>query len=1489
MVGKVFGGQDTLPGQWPWQASLLYRGLHLCGAVLIDSHWLVSTAHCFRNKSQAPGDYQVLLGNTQLYQKTQHTQKMSVNRIIKHPDFEKFHSFGSDIAILQLHLPVNFTSYVIPACLPPKDTQLPNYTSCWITGWGMISEDTKLLPPFSLQEGEVGIIDNEFCNALYEQRSGQIRDYVHEEMLCAGGISTGKSICQFSQEIAASLPTREFGKEKIWAPRYVENETLEVARPDGDNCDSPLASSLPQLSFSSSSQLSSSHGPGFARLNRRDGAGGWTPLLSNKYQWLQIDLGEPKEITAVATQGAYGSSDWVTSYLLMFSDGGRNWKQYQQEESIWGFSGNTNADSVVQYRFQPSFHTRFLRFLPLTWNPKGRIGMRIEIYGCSYKSEVAYFDGQSSLFYKFDKGAIRPVKDVISFKFKALQNGGIIFNGEGQRGNQIVLELSKGKLIFYLSSDSLDNEVSVKNLLKRCSKSGSLLDDWHWHSVLIELFNVHVNFTLDKHMHHVLMHKESSYLDLNFEHFFGGTLVHGGHSLTFPHNYFHGCLENIYYNGVNIIKLAKKHGPQILIKGNMSFTCPQSQTVPVTFLSSKSYLVLPGSLREDKMSINFQIRTWNKAGRVLFHQLGHGSGSLILFLKDGKLILSLSEPGQPLWNITAGAALDDGLWHSVSVFAKGSQLTLTVDGDSSAQTLVSMWIHSDDTYYFGGCPNNSSSFGCESSFGGFQGCLGLISIGEKVVDPTLVQQGVMGDFSDLQIDACGIIDRCLPNYCEHGGGCAQSWDTFFCDCEGTGYTGATCHSSIYEQSCEVHKHRGSPSGVYHIDADGSGPLAPFLVYCNMTVEDIASTAVQHRGPNAVTVRGGPEGQMDSTTFSYAASVEQLQTVVDVAEHCEQRVALQCRNSGLSDTGDSVSTGPENTDGTSLSWWGGRINETYTYWGGSLSGAQKCTCGLEGNCIDSHYHCSCEADRHEWTSDIIVLSHKEYLPVTEMVVTETRQQHSEVAYKLGPLLCQGDKTFWNSASFNTEASYLHFPTFHGELTADVYFLFKTTISSGVFMENLGVTDFIRVELRAPTEVTFSFDVGNGPCELTVQSPTPFNDNRWHHVRAERNIKGASLQVDQLPQKTQPTPAEGHVRLQLNSQVFIGGTASRQRGFLGCIRSLQLNGMVLDLEGRATMTPGVEPGCSGHCSSYGHLCRNGGKCREKHRGIVCDCAFSAYGGPMCSHEISAYFETGSSVTYNFQEHSTLSEHASPLTSSSHGDVTLSSETIALSFRTTQTPCSLLYVSSFHEEYLSVILASNGSLQVRYKLDRHQSADAFNFDLRNLADGHIHQLVINREEAVVCVEVNQSVKRQVVLSSGTEFNAVKSLILGKVLEAEPLDADPDMRQAAAQGFTGCLSSVRFGQEVPLKAALHQGRASVTIEGHVAAATGCAENPASAVQELAPEPSMGVGRSGSSEDRQPLLNTDRSDPGIIGGISEFNREFWKDCHIHILRNLYG
>lgn len=108
------------------------------------------------SKSRAPADYRVLLGSTQLNQPSQHAREMSLSRIIVHPDFEKRHPFGSDIVMLQLRLPVNLTSYIAPACLPSPGMQLSSSSSCWITGWGMLSEDSEGVQGRQAGEGRRG-------------------------------------------------------------------------------------------------------------------------------------------------------------------------------------------------------------------------------------------------------------------------------------------------------------------------------------------------------------------------------------------------------------------------------------------------------------------------------------------------------------------------------------------------------------------------------------------------------------------------------------------------------------------------------------------------------------------------------------------------------------------------------------------------------------------------------------------------------------------------------------------------------------------------------------------------------------------------------------------------------------------------------------------------------------------------------------------------------------------------------------------------------------------------------------------------------------------------------------------------------------------------------------------------------------------------------------------------------------------------------------
>ncbi|KAJ4918083.1 hypothetical protein JOQ06_000020, partial [Pogonophryne albipinna] len=96
------------------------------------------------------------------------------------------------------------------------------------------------------------------------------------------------------------------------------------------------------------------------------------------------------------------------------------------------FPGNSNADSVVQYKLQQPAIARFLRLLPLDWNPSGRIGLRLETYGCPYTSDVVVsLDGSSSLVFRLTPDPRQTSREVVSLKFKTLRNSGTLLHAEG--------------------------------------------------------------------------------------------------------------------------------------------------------------------------------------------------------------------------------------------------------------------------------------------------------------------------------------------------------------------------------------------------------------------------------------------------------------------------------------------------------------------------------------------------------------------------------------------------------------------------------------------------------------------------------------------------------------------------------------------------------------------------------------------------------------------------------------------------------------------------------------------------------------------------------------------------------------------------------------------------------------------------------------------------------------------------------------------------
>ncbi|CAL8320654.1 unnamed protein product [Boreogadus saida] len=250
-------------------------------------------------------------------------------------------------------------------------------------------------------------------------------------------------------------------------------------------------------------------------------------------------------------------------------------------------------------------------------------------------ADVINFDGQGVIAYRFKVKKVKIIKDVITLKFKTSESEGVILHGEGQQGDYITLELHKAKLLLQINLGS--NQYG--SILGHTSvSSGSLLDDHHWHAVVIERFRRNVNFTLDTHTQHFRTNGEFDHLDLDYELSFGGMPYSGKPSGGGKKN-FKGCMESINYNGDNITDLARRKKIDTSSFRNLTFSCMEAHSFPV-FFNATSFLQLPGRANHNAASVGFQFRTWNPDGLLLFSNLG--DGTLEVSLEGGQLAVHIN-------------------------------------------------------------------------------------------------------------------------------------------------------------------------------------------------------------------------------------------------------------------------------------------------------------------------------------------------------------------------------------------------------------------------------------------------------------------------------------------------------------------------------------------------------------------------------------------------------------------------------------------------------------------------------------------------------------------------------------------------------------------------------------------------------------------------------------------------------------------------------
>ncbi|KAG5877816.1 hypothetical protein JTB14_004120 [Gonioctena quinquepunctata] len=186
----IVEGRTAAPGEFPYQVYLRQTNvsdeIFLYNGAIISPSWVLSAGRCINETVPL----EILVGTSNLTEDTCDQQRVEVDKVIVHPDFDLSKSLN-DIALLKLKTPLEFNDCVQPATLPEK--YVLTGEKAVTSGWGIKGGFNPY--PIALQAMDVETISFEECVETLAPIKNETSDYWKNDIASMDALDNKTKIC----------------------------------------------------------------------------------------------------------------------------------------------------------------------------------------------------------------------------------------------------------------------------------------------------------------------------------------------------------------------------------------------------------------------------------------------------------------------------------------------------------------------------------------------------------------------------------------------------------------------------------------------------------------------------------------------------------------------------------------------------------------------------------------------------------------------------------------------------------------------------------------------------------------------------------------------------------------------------------------------------------------------------------------------------------------------------------------------------------------------------------------------------------------------------------------------------------------------------------------------------------------------------------------------------------------------------------------------